>query len=57
MYQDDVSPTWFFPSNIYNLVFTDKTFFQISKILSTWAFVAPVLTKFWDFAAGMDFDT
>ena len=39
MYEDDVRPTWFFPSNIYNLVFSDKKT-QIPNV-STCVFVAP----------------
>ena len=54
MYEDDVSPSWFFFwSDPFNLVFSDKKI-QIPKILPV-GFCSPeMLIKFWDF--GMDFD-
>ena len=43
--EDDVSPTWFFPNNIFNLSLTlpfkiKKKKSQIPKILSIWLFAA-----------------
>ena len=53
MYEDDVTSNWFlFLWYLHNLVFSRKNFFAHV------GFCAPEMpTKFWDFAAGMDFDT
>ena len=46
----------FFPGNIYKVVFSDKKNSN-SKNFVNMGFGGPnVLTKFWDFAAGMDFE-
>ena len=46
----------FFPGNIYKVVFSDKKNSN-SKNFVNMSFGGPnVLTKFWDFAAGMDFE-
>ena len=56
MYDEDVSPTWFFfPGNIYNLALPDKKISN-SKNFVPVGFCGPkALTKIWDFVAGMDF--
>ena len=57
MYEDDVGPTWVFPGNIYNLVFSDKKNSNPTHFACMGYCGYKVLTKFWDFAAGMDFET
>ena len=58
MYKDDVGPIEFFPGNIYNLVFSDKRKNSNSENFIHIGFCGPgVSTKFWNFAADIDFDT
>ena len=53
-YKDDVTLTWFFPGNIWYVIFSDKKNSN-SNFFAMWIFVP---LKCWkDFAAGMGFDT
>ena len=58
MYEDEVAPSWFLLWwYLYSLVFSDQKN-SISKNFDPAGFCEPeMLKKFWDFAAGMDFDT
>ena len=57
IHEDDVNPTWFFPDNIYNLSFSDKKKVKSQNFTHMGFCASKVSTKFWRFAAGMDFDT
>ena len=58
MCEDDATTTWFlFWQYLHNVIFSDKKNSNAKHFAHVGFCTPDILTKFWDFAAGMDFDT